>query len=56
MNTPVVIGDAKLWLGDCLEVLPTLAAESIMRVLQRDGCVRIMPPGDPFGGGWATAN
>jgi len=31
-------------------------AQSIMRVLQRDGCVRIMPPGDPFGGGWATAN
>src|SRR5208282_2018520 len=25
MNNPVIIGDATLYLGDCLEILPTLA-------------------------------
>lgn len=24
MNNPVQIGDAELWLGDCLEIMPTL--------------------------------
>ena len=24
MDNPVIIGDAELWLGDCLEILPTL--------------------------------
>lgn len=33
MTERVVIGDAKLWLGDCLEVLPTLAAESVDAVV-----------------------
>ena len=30
MNSPVVIGNATLYLGDCLEILPTLAAVDAM--------------------------
>jgi len=31
--TPVVIGDATLYLGDCLEILPTLASTSIHMIM-----------------------
>jgi site-specific DNA-methyltransferase (adenine-specific) len=33
MTDPVIIGDATLYLGDCLEVLPTLAAGSVDAVV-----------------------
>jgi len=29
MNEPVVLGDCTLYLGDCLEILPTLEAGSV---------------------------
>lgn len=29
MNNPIIIGDCTLYLGDCLEILPTLAAGSV---------------------------
>ena len=33
MTSPVIIGDARLYLGDCLEILPTLAAGSVDAVV-----------------------
>jgi len=46
MREPVIIGDARLYLGDCREILPTLA---------REGCMVTDPPyGMDYKSGYAT--
>jgi hypothetical protein len=36
----VVIGNAELWWGDCLEVMPTLPVDSIDSIIKRTEPVR----------------
>ncbi len=45
-NDPVIIGDATLYLGDCLEILPTLG--------KVDAVVTDPPYGIGYQSGWAT--
>lgn len=43
MTNPVIIGNATLYLGDCLEILPHL---------QRSGCVDAVVSDPPYGIGY----